>query len=91
VAKSWPRAARFDGKNRYSVEIGDYPVWKDREPLIEFLRYPGKPLSARATRGFLSRTERAKLRFPEGFQDRLRAHLALMEIDPASGYAIAAE
>jgi len=91
VAKSWPRAARFDGKNRHSVEIGDYPVWKDREPLIEFLRYPGKPLSARATRGFLSRTERAKLRFPEGFQDRLRAHLALMEIDPASGYAIAAE
>lgn len=91
VVKSWPRAARFDGKNRYSVEIGDYPVWMDREPLVEFLRYPGKPLSARATRGFLSRTERAKLRFPDGFQDRLKVHLASMEIDPTAGYAIAAE
>lgn len=76
----WPKAARFDGQHRHSVVIGAYPHWRARLPLTEFLRHPGKPLSARATRGFLSRTERATLRFAEGFQDRLRNHLDRMEL-----------
>lgn len=75
----WPKAARYDGKNRYSVAISSYPKWESRPTLVEFLRHPGKPLSARATRGFLSRTERARLRFADGFQDRLRDHLNRME------------
>lgn len=86
---SWPRAARFDGKRRYAVTINDFPVWKERPPLADFLKHPGKPLSIRATRGFLSRTERAKLRFPNGFQQRLRDHLAAMEAETA--FALAAE
>jgi len=81
----WPKAARFDGKRRWAVSINAYPHWKERLPLADFLRHPGKPLSARATRGFLSRTERAVLRFPEGFQDRLRDHLSWMESDVYSG------
>jgi DNA (cytosine-5)-methyltransferase 1 len=85
----WPRAARFDGNRRYAVAINDFPVWKDRSPLVEFLDHPGKPLSIRATRGFLSRTERAKLRFPDGFQQRLREHLSAMEAETA--FALAAE
>jgi DNA (cytosine-5)-methyltransferase 1 len=89
----WPRAARFDGSKRHAVEISAFPEWRDRPPLVAFLRYPGKPLSARATRGFLSRTYRAKLRFPEGFQDRLREHLFIMEGQGRSNheFAIAAE
>ena len=75
----WPKAARFDGDRRRAVSINAYPVWKPRPVLTEFLRYDGKPLSARATRGFLSRTERATLRFADGFQDRLRGHLHRME------------
>jgi len=93
-ADRWPKAARFDGKRRHAVAINAYPHWKARPPLTEFLRYDGKPLSARATRGFLSRTERAVLRFVDGFQDRLRDHLYRMEA-PGSGsdmeLAIAAE
>ena len=91
-AGSWPKAARFDGERRSGVAINAYPVWQARANLVEFLRYPGKPLSARATRGFLSRTERAKLRFAEGFQDRLRDHLRRMDgetLEPE--FAIAAE
>lgn len=90
---SWPRAARFDGKKRSGVAINGYPVWEARPSLVEFLRYPGKQLSARATRGFLSRTERAKLRFAEGFQDRLRIHLRRVEGETVleAAYAIAAE
>jgi DNA (cytosine-5)-methyltransferase 1 len=86
---SWPRAARFDGKKRFAVAINDFPIWKERSPLVDFLEHPGKPLSIRATRGFLSRTERAKLRFPEGFQRCLRDHLSAMEAEMA--FALAAE
>lgn len=75
----WPKAARFDGTDRYSVSINSYPRWEERPALVKFLQYYGKPLSVRATRGFLSRTERAALRFADGFQDRLRSHLARME------------
>lgn len=88
----WPRAARFDGAERRAVDIGPYPMWTPRPALIDFLQYPSKPLSARATRGFLGRTERGSLRFVPGFQDRLRSHLAAMEAGRVSnGYLVAAE
>ena len=77
--KRWPRAARFDGRRRFAVRIGAFPVWRERPALADFLLYPGKPLSARATRGFLERTMRGTLRFVPGFQNRLRAHLEAME------------
>jgi DNA (cytosine-5)-methyltransferase 1 len=75
TCKSWPAAAKSDGSGYLAVDIAEYPVWETRTSLEDFLLYPGKPLSPRATAGFLSRTEKAKLRFAEGFQDRLRAHL----------------
>jgi DNA (cytosine-5)-methyltransferase 1 len=75
----WPRAARFDGKKRHEVVINAFPEWTSRASLAQFLIFPGKPLSLRATKGFLSRTERAKLRFPDGFLDRLRAHSTRLE------------
>ena len=71
----WPTAARFDGKARHRVSISPYPVAAAYPPLAEFLQFPGKPLSVRATTGFLSRTARSSLRFPPGFLDALRAHL----------------
>lgn len=75
----WPKAARFDGDRRHAVSINTYPQWKARPTLTNFLQHDGKLLSARATRGFLSRTERAALRFADGFQDRVRGHLCRME------------
>jgi DNA (cytosine-5)-methyltransferase 1 len=75
----WPKAARFDGDRRRRVEIGAFPIWRERPPLADFLRYDGKDLSVRATRGFLSRTERSTLHFPPGFLDRLHRHAAAME------------
>jgi DNA (cytosine-5)-methyltransferase 1 len=90
---SWPKAARYDGSTRFAVHINAYPAWREREPLHQFLRYSGKLLSARATRGFLSRTERSTLKFAPGFQDRLRTHLRMMESSPINEveYAVAAE
>jgi len=75
----WPKAARFDGDRRSTVDIGMFPVWRDRPSLVDYLRFEGKPLSARATRGFLSRTERSTLRFVPGFKDRVQGHLDRME------------
>jgi DNA (cytosine-5)-methyltransferase 1 len=90
-AHRWPRAARWDGDRRRAVAIGDFPVWRERAALAEFLEFPGKPLSARATRGFLNRTERGSLRFVPGFRENLRAHLAAMEATGAPRVLIAAE
>lgn len=76
----FPRAAMFDGKSRYVVAIGDFPVWLGRPPLHEFLQFEGVPLSVRATAGFLSRAEASSLRFVSGFLDAVRAHLAKMRV-----------
>ena len=90
----WPRAARFYGYLRHAVDIGSFPVWRERAALDAFLVHPGKPLSARATAGFLSRAQRSTLRFVPGFQDRVRAHLDRVQdgLDPTPKVmAIAAE
>jgi DNA (cytosine-5)-methyltransferase 1 len=80
---SFPRAARFDGEKRHIVEIGDFPAWKKRAPLHEFLRHEGTMLSVRATAGFLSRAEASTLRFVPGFLDAVRAHLEYMRREEA--------
>lgn len=75
----WPAAACFDGKRRWRADIGAFPKWEQRVPLHDFLLYPGKPLYARATAGFLSRTARSTLRFPDGFLAALHLHLQRCE------------
>ena len=74
--KSWPTVAWNVGDGRFTQEVSSWPVRRRQLHLHSFLRYPGQPLSARATSGFLSRTDRASLRFPDGFLDTLRSHLS---------------
>lgn len=76
--KSFPRAARYDGRNRWAVEIGSFPVWNARRPLHQFLKYDGTALSVRATSGFLSRAKASSLRFVPGFLSAVQAHLTQM-------------
>jgi DNA (cytosine-5)-methyltransferase 1 len=71
----WPRAARFDGVHRREVQISEFPHWRKRKPLQEFLIYKPTLLSPRATAGFLSRIEKSSLRFVPGFKEKVRAHL----------------
>jgi DNA (cytosine-5)-methyltransferase 1 len=70
-----PRAARFDGLDRYAVEIGPDPLGIRPPHLTDFLEHDGALLSPRATAGFLSRTYVAKLRFAPGFIEAVEAHL----------------
>lgn len=77
---SAPRAARFDGRSRYAVDISADPLGVVPCPLLHILEDPAKlePLSAKATLGFLSRTRRAKLRFEPGFIAAVERHLVAM-------------
>jgi DNA (cytosine-5)-methyltransferase 1 len=72
---SWPTAAwGMDGK-AYRVELSEWPVSMPYVGLADFLEYPVKPLSKRASSGFLSRAERAGLRFVDGFLDDVATHI----------------
>jgi DNA (cytosine-5)-methyltransferase 1 len=75
VRGNWPKAARSDGKSCREVLISEFPKWRKRQSLQDFLRYQPNLLSARATAGFLSRIEKSSLRFVPGFKERVRAHL----------------
>jgi len=83
--RRWPKAARYDGTQRRAVAVSTSPCWIDRPPLHEFLQFEGTPLSARATAGFLRRADASTLRFVDGFKDRLREHLRVMQGDQLVG------
>jgi DNA (cytosine-5)-methyltransferase 1 len=74
----WCRAARWDGKKRHAVRLNTFPAWQNRPPLHEFLQFPGRPLSAKATEGFLRRADASTLHFVDGFKEKVRAHLRAM-------------
>jgi DNA (cytosine-5)-methyltransferase 1 len=78
VGSSWPRAAWGDESGAYRVAVSMWPVHEPYESLTKFLRYPVAPLSERATAGFLERTSRSTLRFPDGLLDAVEAHLRRM-------------
>lgn len=88
----WPAAARFDGRRRLAVTISTHPERHPRPPLDAFLAHSGKPLSLRATAGFLDRLGRTRLRLPSGFVERVAAHLERMRAEaPPPRRRLAAE
>jgi len=79
--RHWPTAAWNIGSGRIRVVASEWPVQWAYKSLEQFLNKKRLSLlSEKATRGFLSRTERAKLIFPEGFIDALKAHLEVTSI-----------
>lgn len=77
----WPSAAWNVGAGRTAVDASQWPEQHRYQPLDAFMRYEPKPLSGRATRGFLSRTARGSLRFPDGFLEAVAEHQLRMEGD----------
>ncbi len=71
----WPRAAWNLGEGRFAADLSAWPERRPRIHLHEFLRFPGVPLSVKATAGFLARTASSSLRFPPGFLRRVELHL----------------
>jgi DNA (cytosine-5)-methyltransferase 1 len=74
----WPTAAWNVGEGRTEVSASEWPCRRRYASLESFLKYAAVPLSAKATAGFLKRTDIAKLRFPPGFIDAIRLHLERM-------------
>ena len=70
----WPGAARGDGGNRQSVEIGEGFSSAPRPMLSDALFEPLTLLSSRALNGFLSRARSGGLRWPAGFLDMVATH-----------------
>jgi DNA (cytosine-5)-methyltransferase 1 len=77
----WPSAAYGIGKQVMRVEVSLWPCHSPRQHLADFLQFPTKRLSERATAGFLERTTRSQLRFVDGFVDALANHLEQMRAD----------
>jgi DNA (cytosine-5)-methyltransferase 1 len=79
---AWPRAAFNIGAGAHGVEISAFPKHREHKPLHEWLAFEPALLSAKATAGFLSRTDNASLRFPPGFLELVRCHLRRVEGAP---------
>ncbi len=72
--KSWPKAAAGNSGEVFRVNVGMRPLEAPELDLRGFLQQPLKPLSERASRGFLSRAHRSSLRFPKGMLSALEQH-----------------
>ncbi len=72
---SWPKAGWNVGEGRRAAIVSTWPVRRKARPLGSFLRFPVKPLSTKATSGFLARTKVSSLRFPPGFIEAIELHL----------------
>lgn len=70
---AWPTAAWGSNGVAYRADVSTWPVAMPYQHLGDFLT-EAKPLSLRATAGFLKRAESSSLRFVDGFLDDVRAH-----------------
>lgn len=76
--RSWPIAAAGEAGRIEVFQASMRPVSSEKLDLRGFLTQPLRPLSERATLGFLKRAYRSKLRFADGFLKSLEDHRALM-------------
>jgi len=79
VNGSWPKAAALVQGNASVVTLSTWPVNRKQEALEEFLMYPTKSLSLRATTGFEKRLSSSTLRAPDEFRMALKKHIARMK------------
>jgi DNA (cytosine-5)-methyltransferase 1 len=81
--RRWPVAAWGRLGERREVQLTRWPLRRHYSHLAAFLRYETRPLSKRATSGFLSRTQTSSLRFPDGFIAEVESHLARVSTQAA--------
>jgi DNA (cytosine-5)-methyltransferase 1 len=86
--KSWPMSGYGGpGMERCQVAVSEWPTRRQVPRLDEFLDFPTKPLSLKATKGFYSRLKASTLRRPEEFDIALQEHIELMSLgDPGLEY-----
>lgn len=77
----WPGAAWGVGGRRGRSLVSEWPVAAPQQHLAAFLNRSVKPLSRKATAGFLARLERSSLRYEEAFRLDLRYHIERHDTD----------
>jgi DNA (cytosine-5)-methyltransferase 1 len=75
AAQRWPEAACSWRGSRFRACVSAWPRRRPLVPIGRFLRHRARPLSARATAGFLERARRSRLRFQPGFLEAVDRHL----------------
>ena len=60
------------------MPVGEWPEVREYSLADGLNGDPRRPLSERATRGFLDRLRRSSLRYPAAFGQALEKHLAVM-------------
>mgnify|MGYP000057404978 CR=1 FL=1 len=83
--ETWPDAAWGGSGVAHRADVTEWVKSRRKQlRLSEFLLDELKPLSIRASSGFLERTTQGSLRFPKGFLDAVRAHALRIEEDAAA-------
>lgn len=81
----WPTAACGSNGEVWAVDVSMWPTWSPYQHLADVVDLDvAPPLSARATSGFLSRAERSRLNFADGFIAEVATHSAAMEMERAA-------
>ncbi|MGO4349313.1 DNA cytosine methyltransferase [Paenibacillus sp. MCAF9] len=78
--KVWANAGWSIGGERFEANVSDRPVSGFEIGIDKFLRYEPKPLSYKASRGFIKRAKEGNLRFPPNFIELLESHMRHMEV-----------
>jgi DNA (cytosine-5)-methyltransferase 1 len=76
---AWPKAAWGSKEGgRFASTVSTWPVRRSYTPLAEFLKHDLKPLSKKATEGFMHRLRKSCLNYPDAFWFSLSRHLESM-------------
>ena len=78
VKGAWPTAAYGADGEAFAVTLSKWPVKRQQQDILEFLRHEPKELSLRATKGFEKRLSSSTLRAPDEFRAALKDHIKRM-------------
>lgn len=78
IKKSWPKSAWGANGIRKESKASLYPSGQKRISLLDFLQFPRKPLSLKATMGFQKRLSEGGMRSPSFFKETIKHHIELM-------------
>lgn len=77
----WPGAAWGTNGERYASHATTFPASLRRSSLLQFLKFPRRPLSLKAARGFYNRLLGGGLRYPDYFGEQIHQHIKRMEAE----------
>jgi DNA (cytosine-5)-methyltransferase 1 len=78
-SQNWPTAAYNVGAGRFQAQVTEFPISRAQLRLPNFLQFPPRPLSSRATEGILARLMDSSLTAKSVLVERLWSHLVALD------------